>query len=122
MGRWADRVGARPPDGVTPEAARVTGAAPDPTLPWADYARALTDPARARERPEALDDLLVLDCSQASFAGLFASSILAEFGATVVRVEPPGGDPARRFSPEGRSAATPGWPTSWRAATSTTSR
>jgi crotonobetainyl-CoA:carnitine CoA-transferase CaiB-like acyl-CoA transferase len=81
----------------------VTRPAPDPTLPWADYARALTDPARARERPEALDDLLVLDCSQASLAGLFASSILAEFGATVVRVEPPDGDPARRFSPEGRT-------------------
>ncbi len=75
---------------------------PDPTLPWAEYARALTDPARAREKPEALDDLLVLDCSQANFAGLFASSILAEFGATVVRIEPPGGDPARGFSPEGR--------------------
>jgi crotonobetainyl-CoA:carnitine CoA-transferase CaiB-like acyl-CoA transferase len=80
----------------------VTRAAPDPTLPWADFARALTDPARARERPEALDDLLVLDCSQGSFAGLFATSILAEFGATVIRVEPPEGDPARRFSPEGR--------------------
>jgi crotonobetainyl-CoA:carnitine CoA-transferase CaiB-like acyl-CoA transferase len=75
---------------------------PDPTRPWADYVRALTDPARARERPEALDDLLVLDCSRTSFAGLFASSILAEFGATVIRVEPPGGDPARQLSPEGR--------------------
>jgi crotonobetainyl-CoA:carnitine CoA-transferase CaiB-like acyl-CoA transferase len=81
----------------------VTGAAADSRLPWADYARALTDPTRVRERPEALDDLLVLDCSQGSFAGLFASSILAEFGATVLRVEPPAGDPARRFSPEGRT-------------------
>lgn len=74
---------------------------PDPTLPWPEYARALTDPAHAREKPEALDDLLILDCSRANFAGLFASSILAEFGATVIRIEPPGGDPARRFSPEG---------------------
>jgi crotonobetainyl-CoA:carnitine CoA-transferase CaiB-like acyl-CoA transferase len=74
---------------------------PDPTLPWPEYARALTDPATARQQPEALDDLLVLDCSQANFAGLFASSILAEFGATVIRVEPPAGDPARRFSPDG---------------------
>ncbi|HLE44381.1 MAG TPA: CoA transferase, partial [Methylomirabilota bacterium] len=74
---------------------------PDPTLPWAEYAKALTDPAHAREQPEALDDLLVLDCSQANFAGLFASSILAEFGATVIRIEPPAGDPARGFSPEG---------------------
>jgi crotonobetainyl-CoA:carnitine CoA-transferase CaiB-like acyl-CoA transferase len=74
---------------------------PDPTLPWAAFAQALTDPAQAREQPEALDDLLVLDCSRADFAGLFASSILAEFGATVVRVEPPGGDPARALSPDG---------------------
>ena len=75
---------------------------PDPTLPWPQYAQALTDPAHARERAEALDDLVVLDCSRASFAGLFASSILAEFGATVIRVEPPGGDAARAFSPENR--------------------
>lgn len=78
-----------------------TRPAPDPTLPWGEYAKALTDPAAARDKREALDDLLVLDCSQANFAGLFASSILAEFGATVIRVEPPGGDPARAFSPEG---------------------
>ncbi len=76
---------------------------PDPTLPWPEYAKALTDPATARQQPEALDDLLVLDCSQANFAGLFASSILAEFGATVIRIEPPAGDPARRFSPDGRT-------------------
>jgi crotonobetainyl-CoA:carnitine CoA-transferase CaiB-like acyl-CoA transferase len=74
---------------------------PDPTLPWPRYAQALTDPTRTREKPEALDDLLVLDCTQANFSGLFASSILAEFGATVIRVEPPGGDPARDFSPDG---------------------
>lgn len=78
------------------------GAESERALPWPEYAKALTDPGRAREKAEALDDLLVLDCSQANFAGLFASSILAEFGATVVRVEPPGGDPARGFSPEGR--------------------
>src|SRR5262247_661204 len=79
----------------------MTRAAPDPMLPWAEY---------AREQPEALDDLLVLDCSRASFAGLFASSILAEFGATVVRIEPPDGDPARRFSPEGRQRGDTGLP------------
>ncbi len=71
--------------------------------PWPEYARALTDPTRAREKPEALDDLLVLDVSSANLAGLFASSILAEFGATVLRIEPPEGDLARRFGPEGRA-------------------
>ncbi len=68
--------------------------------PWAEYARELTDPKHAHEKPEALADLRVLDCSRGNFAALFASSILAEFGAEVVRVEPPGGDVARLFSPE----------------------
>jgi len=50
----------------------------------------------------------VLDCSHANVAGLFASSILAEFGATVIRVEPPAGDPARAFSPDGKRMASVG--------------
>jgi len=63
--------------------------------------RDLDHPAHAFAKPEALDDLLVLDCSQASFAGLVASSFLAELGAEVIRIEPPGGDPARHFTPFG---------------------
>jgi crotonobetainyl-CoA:carnitine CoA-transferase CaiB-like acyl-CoA transferase len=69
--------------------------------PWAEYAWELTDPKRAHEKPEALGDLRVLDCSRGNFAALFASSILAEFGAEVIRVEPPSGDVARLFTPEG---------------------
>ena len=72
-----------------------------PEAPWPEYAKALTDPARAHEKPEALGDLRVLDCSQGNFGALFCSSILAEFGAEVIRVEPPGGDVARLFSPRG---------------------
>ncbi len=68
---------------------------------WPQYAKTLTDPARAPEKPEALSDLRVLDCSQGNFAALFCSSILAEFGAEVIRVEPPEGDVARLFSPGG---------------------
>jgi crotonobetainyl-CoA:carnitine CoA-transferase CaiB-like acyl-CoA transferase len=68
---------------------------------WADWARQATDPQQAGSKPEALDDLLVLDCSHGSLAGCFASSILAEFGAEVLRIEPPEGDPARQFTPEG---------------------
>ena len=63
--------------------------------------RELNHPSQAFAKPEALDDLLVLDCSEASFAGLVASSFLAELGAEVIRVEPPGGDPARHFTPFG---------------------
>jgi crotonobetainyl-CoA:carnitine CoA-transferase CaiB-like acyl-CoA transferase len=71
------------------------------SLPWPDLARSLGGPAEAFAKPEALDDLLVLDCSWASFAGLVAGSFLAELGAEVIRIEPPGGDPARHFTPFG---------------------
>ena len=77
----------------------MSGAAPG--APWPEYAREFSDPARAHEKPEALDDLRVLDCSSGNFAALFTSSVLSEFGAEVVRVEPPTGDVARFFSPEG---------------------
>ncbi len=70
-------------------------------MSWSDWAREATAPQAAREKPEALEGILVLDVSRSSYAGLFCSSLLAEFGARVVRVEPPGGDPARFFSPEG---------------------
>jgi len=42
--------------------------------------------------------MLVIDASCGNFAGLFASSILAEMGAEVIRIEPPGGDLARKMS------------------------
>ena len=68
---------------------------------WAEWIRTQTEPARVAAKPEALDDLLVLDVSRGSFAGLFCSSILAEWGAETVRIEPPGGDITRQFSPFG---------------------
>lgn len=68
---------------------------------WPDWTRDRTSPDRAAGKAEALDGLVVLDASSAHFGGLFCSSILAEFGAEVIRVEPPGGDPARQFTPFG---------------------
>ena len=68
---------------------------------WEDWARAATDPALATSRPEALQRLVVLDLSRANIGGLVCSSILSEFGAEVIRVEPPEGDPARHFTPFG---------------------
>ncbi|MBI4562410.1 MAG: CoA transferase [Candidatus Rokubacteria bacterium] len=70
-------------------------------IAWPEWIRALGDPARAFAKDEALADLLVVDCSRASMAGLVASSFLAELGAEVIRIEPPGGDPARYFTPFG---------------------
>lgn len=72
-----------------------------PDTEWAEWLRARTEPAQAFAKPEALDDLLVLDASSGSYAGLFCSSILAEWGAEVIRIEEPGGDISRRFSPFG---------------------
>lgn len=70
----------------------------------ADYARWAYENTRPEDifrKPEALDDTVVLDLSHGSFAGLFASSLLSEMGAEVIRVEPPGGDLARKMSPYG---------------------
>lgn len=68
---------------------------------YARWAHRATDPEKIVEKPEALDDMLVIDASQGSFAGLFASSILSELGAQVIRIEPPEGDLTRKMSPYG---------------------
>ncbi len=49
--------------------------------------------------PLALDDLVVIDLSHA-LAGPFATTMLADFGAQVIKIEPPGaGDIAREWGP-----------------------
>lgn len=48
--------------------------------------------------PAALDDLKVLDLSE-GVAGPLCAKILADFGADVLKVEPPEGDAARRMAP-----------------------
>ena len=48
--------------------------------------------------PATLDDLKVLDLSQ-GLAGPICAKILADFGADVVKVEPPAGDAARSMAP-----------------------
>ncbi len=68
---------------------------------WGDWIRELDDPKHNREKAEALDHITVLDLSYANMAGCFATSTLAEFGANVIRIEPPEGDPARTYSPWG---------------------
>jgi crotonobetainyl-CoA:carnitine CoA-transferase CaiB-like acyl-CoA transferase len=58
---------------------------------WADHVRSMDDPAKSFEKPEALDDLVVIDLSSRSMAGCFCSSLLAELGAETIRIEPPAG-------------------------------
>ncbi len=49
-------------------------------------------------QPATLDDLKVLDLSQ-GLAGPICAKILADFGADVIKVEPPAGDVARSMAP-----------------------
>jgi crotonobetainyl-CoA:carnitine CoA-transferase CaiB-like acyl-CoA transferase len=77
----------------------VRGKSGGPGTPWADWARAAADPRRAAEKPEALDGLLVLDCAVAHYGGHVLGGFLGELGAEVVKLEPPGGDPARAWGP-----------------------
>ena len=68
---------------------------------WADWVRERDDPQIAHTKAEALDDITVLDLSYKSFAGCYCSSMLAEFGAEVLRIEPPEGDFIRTCTPYG---------------------
>ena len=52
-------------------------------------------------KPEALEGVVVLDASYANFAGIVAASFFAEFGAEVIKIEPPEGDPTRKMTPFG---------------------
>jgi len=68
---------------------------------WSNWIRERDDPKIANTKPEALDDITVLDLSNKSFAGCHCSSILAEHGANVLRIEPPEGDFIRTCTPYG---------------------
>jgi hypothetical protein len=48
---------------------------------WSDWIKERDDPGTAHTKPEALDDITVLDLSYKSFAGCYCSSMLSEFGA-----------------------------------------
>jgi len=81
-----------------------------PERSWAEWIRERDDWRSAPGKPEALANLTVLDLSSGHLGGCFCSSILAEFGAEVIRIEPPGGDVLRRFSPFGHQHKDTGLP------------
>ncbi|HDN74406.1 CoA transferase [Archaeoglobales archaeon] len=68
---------------------------------YAKFIHSITKPEDIPDKPEALEDVVVLDLSYGNYAGIFASSILAELGAEVIKVEPPEGDIARKMTPYG---------------------
>src|SRR5208337_3377696 len=61
-------------------------------------------------KPEVMDDLMVIDASYANFSGIISSSLLAEFGAEVIKIEPKEGDPAREMTPFGANVQGVGVP------------
>jgi crotonobetainyl-CoA:carnitine CoA-transferase CaiB-like acyl-CoA transferase len=68
---------------------------------FSEWAREKDDPKIAHTKPEALDDITVLDLSYNSFSGSFCSSLLSEFGAEVIKIEPTQGDFLRTCTPYG---------------------
>jgi crotonobetainyl-CoA:carnitine CoA-transferase CaiB-like acyl-CoA transferase len=67
----------------------------------ASWIRERDDPKIASTKPEALHDITVLDLSYKSYAGCYCSSMLSEFGAKVIRIEPAAGDFLRTCTPYG---------------------
>lgn len=67
----------------------------------AEWFRERDDPKIAHTKLEALDDITVLDLSYNSYAGAFCTSLLAEFGAEVIKIEPLEGDFLRTCTPYG---------------------
>ena len=69
-------------------------------VPW--Y-REICDYKKVAEKSGAkiFDGIKVMDLSYANLSGDYTGTFLAEFGAEVIRVEEPGGDPFRTISPLG---------------------
>ncbi len=61
-------------------------------------------------KDEVLTDIVVLDLSYANLSGDICSSVLAEFGAEVIKIEPPEGDPSRKITPYGVNRDNTGVP------------
>ena len=76
----------------------------------ASWGKTLQEVMNPEGKPEILDDVLVLDVSQANFSGIIGASFLAEFGAEVIKIEPPEGDPCRLMTPFGENVQGLGIP------------
>ncbi|HXX34268.1 MAG TPA: CoA transferase [Thermodesulfobacteriota bacterium] len=76
----------------------------------ASWGKRLAEVMDPEGKPEVLDDILVLDASYANFSGIIAASFFAEFGAEVIKIEPPDGDPCRRMTPFGENVNGVGIP------------
>src|SRR5512140_611713 len=77
---------------------------------FAEGVREATEPSAAAGKPEALEGIRVLEFCPGHFGGMVAASVLSEFGAEVIKVEPPDGDPLRLVAPEDIRVAGTGLP------------
>ena len=77
---------------------------------FAGWVREATEPSAAAGKPEALEGIRVLEFCPGHFGGMVAASVLAEFGAEAIKVEPPDGDPLRLVAPEEIRVAGTGLP------------
>jgi len=75
-----------------------------------ELGKSLAEIMNPEGKAEVLDDVLVLDVSSGNFAGIIAASFFAEFGAEVIKIEPPEGDPARQMTPFGANVQGVGIP------------
>ncbi len=66
--------------------------------------------ASAEGKPETLRNVTVLELGEANFPAIITGAMLGEFGAEVVKIEPPEGDPARKVSQYGKKVAGVGIP------------
>ena len=85
-----------------PDAQEVYRAVPEPARNYPLFLESMLRPEEAHKKPEALGRIRVLDCTTGMMIGHWCSSQLAELGAEVIQVEPPGGDPLRQLTPFGR--------------------
>ncbi|MBI2552893.1 MAG: CoA transferase, partial [Candidatus Rokubacteria bacterium] len=94
----------RPPWPATPPPTpdEVYGSLAEQAREYPKFLESIVHPDKTFNKPEALDRIRVLDCSTGMIIGHWASSMLAELGAEVIQVEPPGGDPLRQLTPFGR--------------------
>src|SRR5512138_2775369 len=66
------------------------------------FLESITRQEHNAEKPEALSDIRVLDCTTNQLIGHWCSSLLSESGAEVIMIEPPGGDQLPHLTPFGR--------------------
>jgi crotonobetainyl-CoA:carnitine CoA-transferase CaiB-like acyl-CoA transferase len=80
----------------------IYGSLPEPAREYPQFLESIVHWKDAHKKPEALSRIRVLDCTHSQIIGHWCSSLLAELGAEVIQVEPPGGDPLRKQVPFGR--------------------